>query len=360
MRLERKRKVLTAFLTPILFLGCATAIMAQRLIVFDVPNASSMHVVGMNENGSVAGFYWDTNQGKYRGFVRDQNGNITAFDAPDASNTYVGSYASEGVNIFTRTGASINNMGSVVGYFQDASQGEFHGFVRDRNGDVTVFDAPDALGTFAWSINDSGEITGAFAVPRSVVFSGVRFYVRARKGSFTVFDIPLNTSDVSITGINNGGDLAGYCRCPSAARNGFVRDRKGNITYFDANLVRPGFERGTFVEGVNSSGEIAGYFYDFPGPSTAHGFVRDRTGTITAFDAPNALFYTTASSINDSGDVVGGFLDGSQGKPRGFVRDRQGNFTVFDVPGADTLIINNAGDVAGSDALHGFVLFLNR
>ena len=50
------------------------------------------------------------------------------------------------------------------------------------------------------------------------------------------------------------------------------------------------------------------------------GFLRDRDGTITVFDAPNALD-TRAVSINAEGDIAGFFEDGTQGgKTRGFIR----------------------------------------
>jgi len=53
--------------------------------------------------------------------------------------------------------------------------------------------------------------------------------------------------------------------------------------------------------------------------------------SFTVVDAPNASG-TLASSINGSGDVTGSFGDQSQSKGRGFVRDRNGNITVFDAP----------------------------
>jgi hypothetical protein len=63
--------------------------------------------------------------------VRDQNGNITAFDAPNASATYA----------FGTDPESINAGGDVMGFFLDASQVKYRGFVRDQNGNFTVFDA---------------------------------------------------------------------------------------------------------------------------------------------------------------------------------------------------------------------------
>ena len=75
-------------------------------------------------------------------------GNITAFDAPNASST---------------AGSSINSGGDITGVLLDASQSnKERGFVRDRNGNITVFDAPNASYTNPPSINAGGDVTGYF------------------------------------------------------------------------------------------------------------------------------------------------------------------------------------------------------
>src|SRR5207244_8537196 len=66
-------------------------------------------------------------------FTTIGDGDITVFDAPNAS--------------FTQA-FSINAGGDVTGYFSDVSQSyKGRGFVRARNSDITVFDAPNALAT---------------------------------------------------------------------------------------------------------------------------------------------------------------------------------------------------------------------
>src|SRR5215470_6119894 len=70
-----------------------------------------------------------------------------------------------------------------------------------------------------------------------------------------------------------------------------------------------------------------------------------------------------AHGINDVGQIVGGYWDGS--RIHGFVRESDGTFTSVDVPGStDTYAdgINNVGEVVGyfyeqaGQHLHGFVL----
>ena len=58
---------------------------------------------------------------------------------------------------------AINARGEVAGYFGDTTQAnKTRGFVRDINGDVTVFDVPNAWSTVPASINDRGDVAGSF------------------------------------------------------------------------------------------------------------------------------------------------------------------------------------------------------
>jgi hypothetical protein len=50
----------------------------------------------------------------------------------------------------------------VTGSFVDATALKIHGFVRDQNGHITVFDPPHSALTDSNSINDSGNVTGVF------------------------------------------------------------------------------------------------------------------------------------------------------------------------------------------------------
>jgi len=131
--------------------------------------------------------------------------------------------------------------GLITGTYCDAVA--CHGFLRDRDGTITTFYAPGAgtsgfAGTFPFSINPAGTITG-------------RYY------------------DASF------------------ASHGFVRARDGAIITFDAPGAVSGVEfQGTSPFGVNPAGEITGYYQDMN--LATHGFVRARDGTITTFDVPGA------------------------------------------------------------------------
>jgi len=90
---------------PALVLGLAAAALAQTYTIVDVPDAGGTWPVSINNGGDVAG-YFCRNVGGYcsdyqaRGFVREFNGNITAFDGIPTS---------------------INDLGTVTGYFFDTT-----------------------------------------------------------------------------------------------------------------------------------------------------------------------------------------------------------------------------------------------
>jgi hypothetical protein len=83
----------------------------------------------------------------------------------------------------------------------------------------------------------------------------------------------------------------------------------------------PANSRGTLPRSINEGGEITGGFIDATA-GTERGFVRDANGVITVFDAPNSgtTTGTRPHSINAAGEITGHHLDLTTGKRRGFVR----------------------------------------
>ena len=73
--------------------------------------------------------------------------------------------------------------------------------------------------------------------------------------------------------------------------------------------------------------------------------------TITVFDAPNATD-TGPRGIDDSGQIVGSFVDATTGDARGLVRLPDGQITVLDLPptwiSMTVVGINASGVIIGS------------
>ncbi|MCQ8117158.1 DUF3466 family protein [Methylomonas rosea] len=131
-------------------------------------------------------------------------------------------------------------------------------------------------------------------------------------------------------------------------------------SYFDAPDAVAGVYAlgtgGTFVFGINASGQVVGYFTNPAGYNHYHGFVSTSAG-YTTLDVPNT-YYTDANSVNAGGQVSGTtHYDGAR---HGFVYDGS-SYQTRDVPGADSIfryVINDAGQAAGfiwnDTGYHGF------
>jgi len=125
-------------------------------------------------------------------------------------------------------------------------------------------------------------------------------------------------------------------------------------------LDDPSATAGTFVQGINSSGQIVGYYHDNQG-SGLHGFLLSG-GTYATLDDTVAFFGTTlASGINASGQIVGWYSD-SANHQHGFLYDGR-TYTTLDVPFSiqtEALGINDRGQIVGyyldtSVHAHGFL-----
>jgi hypothetical protein len=167
--------------------------------------------------------------------------------------------------------------------------------------------------------------------------------------------------------------------------HGFLRAPDGTITTIDAPGAGAGAfpSGGTWAFGINPQGTVAGCYID--NSNVGHGFVRNRKGTLTAFDVPDSTnlscagdygelpFGSSIVGINPAGAITGAAFEPSEnllgGNYRGFLRGKDGTFTTFDaVPSPSSpcctwtfgIAINPAGVIAGYDndfesVNHGFV-----
>jgi len=163
------------------------------LTTLDFPSASDTYAFGINESGTVVG-YWD---------ILDSGGNVLAFhgftwsndsfsqvDFPGSADTsvlginargdFVGAWdtgitspighgfvSSKGqfisfdvpfVGATVTQGNDISAQGNIVGTYVDASGG-LHGFLA-QGAKFTSIDYPGAVATTAWGINSAGQIVG--------------------------------------------------------------------------------------------------------------------------------------------------------------------------------------------------------
>jgi uncharacterized membrane protein len=231
----------------------------------------------------------------------------------------------------------INDSGQTVGYYSDTRQ--FHGFLNGSAG-LTTFDPPGSVGTQPLGINNAGGIVGSFFP--TITASIVRGFLYDQ-GSFTTINAPVASPGslgvVLATGINSAGQIVGYFNNTQA----FLDDR-GTFTLINV----PG-TIGIQPAAINDAGQIVGTYYASTGPQnmspSPQAFLYDH-GTFTAIDLPGGRG-TQATGINNVGQIVGySVIDN---RYQGFVDDH-GSFTIIDRPGTaltQLFGINDAGQIVG-------------
>jgi hypothetical protein len=212
--------------------------------------------LGLDPAGNLTGYYWDKNYYAHS-FVRGTDGRIKAFvDSAAVNGTYSLSITS----------------GGFAGIYEDASFAQ-HGFVGGRNA-MTTFDPP-----------------GEFSISAGIY------------------------SFAPGIGVSQDGRVVGYYFDHAAqpfigAYRGFVRDRYGNYTTFDAGPVTPCCIW-TLPYAINDVGVITGSYND--DASVNHGFLRAADGAITVLDAPGAgtgnIQGTASLSVNSKGVATGIYID---------------------------------------------------
>ncbi len=147
--------------------------------------------LSINTAGDMTGIYTDAN-GQLHAFLRTAGGTVTApIDASDVSTTGL----LPGIMPM-----SINSADVIAGGYQDAG-GLFHGFLRTATGTLTSFEAPAAgtagssafPGTFATSVNNSGQITGAYADATGVIHGFVLTPSTLPTAATPAFSVPSGT-----------------------------------------------------------------------------------------------------------------------------------------------------------------------
>jgi len=177
------------------------------ITTLDFPGASDTIAFGINESGTVAG-YWDLldafgNLIAYHGFTW-RSGIFSEVDFPGAIDTGV---------------TGINAAGDLVGFWDTGVASPIgHGFVFSH-GTFTSFDVPvtGATVTQANDINASGQIVGTY-----IDANGLLHGFLMGRGAFSTIDFP-GAGQTSAWGINSAGQIVGnYSIVPGGVPHGFL------------------------------------------------------------------------------------------------------------------------------------------
>jgi probable HAF family extracellular repeat protein len=250
-----------------------------------VPGASSTSANGINDAGDVVGTF--SGASGTEGFL--YNGSTyTPIVYSGASATYA---------------TGINDSGEIVGYYTMANPNgpsTTYGFV-DNGGTFTSFGSCagcEGTGTYVTGINDAGQVVGYETQPLAETTGFVH-----SGGNSTGVIYPYSAANTFAYGINNNGEIVGsvtICENPPGGGGGiqcggaFV-DNGGSYTFG----VVPNANGGVgWQSGINDAGEIVG-------TAGEEGFVY-QGGTISQLSVPGSS-WTYANGVNDEAEIVGDY-----------------------------------------------------
>jgi hypothetical protein len=164
---------------------------------------------GINNHLDIVGWFFDTNTGAIRGFVRSAAGTYTTFDAPGAVN---------GSGKFGTQPQGINDAGAISGWYDNGGPYHQSGFLRNANGTFSTFDIPGALRTLPGGISNTGVIVGLVNISDGTAHG----FRRSAAGSFKIFDVP-GADGTEAKGVSGAGICGSSYQVASHVTHGFIR-----------------------------------------------------------------------------------------------------------------------------------------
>jgi probable HAF family extracellular repeat protein len=239
----------------------------------------------------------------------------------------------------TSLATDINDNGVVVGRAVGAAA---HAFVWTEAGGMQPL-RPQQYSSEAWSINNSGHIAGF-----SQQASGGQYHGFLYKSSSNVKDL----GQYAALGVNGSDWAVGEIPDPSGAEAGRgVLWRGASTVWLPSNTYQ--------ARSVNANGWVVGRTLEYAGTTPAYAFLWDGNNGLRTI-GPSASVSSAAYAVNDAGVVVGDANSGTGSYPcRAFTWDAV-NGTVYLDTLLDTseseygwhvssaLDINNAGQIVGT------------
>lgn len=255
----------------------------QLITTFDYPGVgNSTTAVRLNDRGEIAGFYRDS-VGVTRGFVRQRNG---LFSAPIVDPDDTGTFT---------VAQDINNSRLIGGYFLNAGDGFFHGFLLSGS-TFTQFDADTSVSTLLRGLNDAGVLVGSTNSSTQLDQAFI-----SENGNTTFIVIPGAASSLG-SDINANGDMDGIYTDGAGMTHGFFRDADGELRF---PIDFPD-STSTSLEGINDLRWMSGRYTD--GAGIVHGFLFIPPRKFVSFDYPDAV-ETSLNGINNERILSGRYLD---------------------------------------------------
>jgi uncharacterized membrane protein len=247
-------------------------------------------------------------------------------------------------NAFQTAPNDVNSSRMVVGIYQPAG-GFDHGYFQQGKTYKTI-EPPQVLSSYLSGINDLASMVGGYCDASCNPRSSQHGFLY-ENGKYKKIDYPIAGTSIALQGINNPGQIVGgYCpgqfSCPGGllpSAHAFLLDH-GAYTTLDFPAATA-----TQANAINDSGSIVGSYLD--AALAGHAYLY-QGGVFFKLDFPNSL-WTVATGINNAGTVSGYYADLSA-IVHGFIY-RSGAFKRVDVAGASSTSlggISNTGDVTAA------------
>jgi CHRD domain len=167
------------------------------------------------------------------------------------------------------------------------------------------------------------------------------------------------SAQTQVTGLNNLGDTSGFWVGAHNTNHGFVEWNGVFASYNDPKTPHMNGSVNQLL-GVNDKGVAVGFYNDAKGHAHAYE-VNQATSVYTSIKVPGAVS-STASAINNNGDIVGFATDSSKATSSWLMHN--GHLTAFQYPGGsdtEAFGVNDKDQIVGSytdggGVSHGFVL----
>ena len=215
------------------------------------PGSAQTQVVGINNNSSptTVGFYVDNNGNNF-GFYKAGN-TFTSVQDPNTPGTGPTTNQLLGVNNSNvAAGFYVNGSGNAAGYLYNIGT---HAF--------TAITDPNGVATTATDINNAGVVSGFY-----VDGSGATHGFLDIGGTYHTYDDPNGIGSTLFFGLNNNGLVAGSYTNASGESEGLVYDYLTNTwtTISDPNSsANAAFGvTGTTLNGINDLGQVVGFYSD--------------------------------------------------------------------------------------------------
>ena len=280
------------------------------------PNFNQL--LGINGGRIIVGYFGD-------GTIVPNNGYVLVpenhYSVENFVNLPSGDFASQTQAI----GINNGEFPDIVGFYTDNATGFTHGFL-DANGVQSTVDDPAGLPPNVTTpaqnllgINDSGEAAG-FWIDNNGHEHGFVVQLNFQTPTNSKFiEIPPATFKGAVatqaSDITNNGSVCGFWTDANGNNHGFF----GHLGHeFGFNVAINGMTAtSTSPFGCNNRGWVVGSFTD--GAGNVHGFVFTGNGRFTQFDAQGSsqtaafgVQGTFINGVNDHGDIVGFFSDGTK------------------------------------------------